>query len=116
MYLEQERADVLSIASEIQDEEAISLAQKLKLHEAHFKGATTVLIFAALANILDNFPTSTNNFFSQSLEFFGAVPKWTFLANLMILTYEGTAAQSIKEQLDQMTSSLRAHMEPHAAE
>jgi hypothetical protein len=114
--LEREGMEILSIASEIQNEEAMSLARKLKSHETNFKGAGAVLVFASLAKMLDTISPDTNNFFSQSFEFFGAVPKWTILANLIILTYEGVAADLIKERLSQMTRSLSINTEPHATE
>lgn len=114
--IEQERMEILSIASEIRNEEAISLAKKLKSHETHFKAAAAVIVFAGLAKILDNVSPDLNNFFSQSFEFFDDVTKWTILANLIILTYEGVAANSISERLFQMAHSRNAYTQTNATE
>ena len=114
--LEQEKIDIFSVASEIQDEEATGLARKLKSHETHFRGAVAVLIFASLAKMLDNISPDSNNVFSQSFEYLGAVPKWTILTNLIIATYEAAAAESTAERLFQMTRSLHTHTQKNATE
>jgi len=114
--IEQEKKTLISLASEIRDEEAVDLAERLNDHEVHARGAAAVMFFALMAHVFDVATPETNNFFSQSLDYLGAVPKWTFLANLLILSYEGVAAHSIKEQITIIERAFSPHTKPYEGE